>query len=68
MLMTLVAVIIDRQSGEYFYFGIGDSMILKLEEGAIVELTPESAFRIEPGLLPSMVKAVADCRKAPASL
>jgi serine/threonine protein phosphatase PrpC len=57
MLTTLVAVIIDRQSGEYFYFGIGDSLILKFEEGAIEELTPECAFRIQPDLLPSRVKS-----------
>ena len=57
LLTTLVAVIIDRQSGEYFYFGIGDSLILKFEEDRIEELTPECAFRIQPDLLPSRVKS-----------
>ncbi len=57
MLTTLVSVAIDRQAGEYFYFGIGDSLILKFEEGKIEELTPECGFRIQPDLLPSRVKS-----------
>lgn len=57
MLTTLVSVAIDRQAGEYFYFGVGDSLILKFEEGKIEELTPECGFRIQPDLLPSRVKS-----------
>ncbi len=57
MLTTLVAVIIDKETEEYFYFGIGDSLILKFENDTIEELTPECAFRIRPDLLPSRVKS-----------
>ena len=56
MLTTLVAVIIDKATEEYFYFGIGDSLILKFENDTIEELTPECAFRIQPDLLPSRVR------------
>jgi len=56
MLTTLIAVIIDKQTNEYFYFGIGDSLILKYENDEIEELTPECAFRIQPDLLPSRIR------------
>lgn len=56
MLTTLVAIIIDKQTNEYFYFGIGDSLILKYENKEINELTPECAFRIQPDLLPSRIR------------
>lgn len=56
MLTTLVAVILDKQSNEYFYFGIGDSLILKFEDGNMEELTPESKFKIKTYLLPASVK------------
>jgi serine/threonine protein phosphatase PrpC len=57
MLTTLIAVIIDQEQEEYFYFGIGDSLILKFENDQIEELTPESAFKMELDLLPSSVKS-----------
>ena len=56
MLTTLVSVIIDKKSKEYFYFGVGDSLILKFENDTIEELTPECAFRIQPDILPSRVR------------
>jgi len=56
MLTTLVAIIIDKATQEYYYFGIGDSLILKFENDTIEELTPECAFRIQPDLLPSRVR------------
>lgn len=56
MLTTLIAVIVDKQTNEYFYFGIGDSLILKYENKEITELTPKSAFRIQPDLLPSRIR------------
>ncbi len=57
MLTTLVAVIIDKKANEYYYIGIGDSLILKFENDTIDELTPESAFRIQPDELPSSIKS-----------
>jgi serine/threonine protein phosphatase PrpC len=57
MLTTLVAVVIAKETNEYFYFGIGDSLILKFENEEIEELTPESPFRMEPDSLPSSVKS-----------
>lgn len=57
MLTTLVAVIIDKATKEYFYFGIGDSLILKFENDEIEILTLESDFRIPLDLLPSSVKS-----------
>jgi serine/threonine protein phosphatase PrpC len=56
MLTTLIAVVIDKETNEYFYFGIGDSLILKYENDEIEELTPECAFRIQPNLLPSRIR------------
>ncbi|MGH1433784.1 MAG: protein phosphatase 2C domain-containing protein [Lewinella sp.] len=56
MLTTLIAIIIDKVTNEYFYFGIGDSLILKFENDTIEELTPECAFKIHPDLLPSKVR------------
>ena len=56
MLTTLVSVIIDKGTNEYFYFGIGDSLILKYENNEIEELTPECDFRIQPDILPSRIK------------
>lgn len=56
MLTTLIAVIVDKATKEYFYFGIGDSLILKFENDEIEALTPESDFRIPLDLLPSTVK------------
>jgi len=57
MLTTLVAVIVDKETNEYYYFGIGDSLILKFENGTIEELTPECAFRIQPDILPSRIRS-----------
>jgi len=56
MLTTLIAVIIDKQTNDYFYFGIGDSLILKYENKEIKELTPECAFRMQPDLLPNRIR------------
>jgi len=56
MLTTLVSVIIDKKNNEYYYFGVGDSLILKFENDTIEELTPECAFRIQPDVLPSRVR------------
>ena len=56
MLTTLVAVVIDKSTNEYYYFGIGDSLILKFENNTIEELTPECAFRIQPDILPSRIR------------
>ena len=36
MLTTLVAIIIDKATQEYYYFGIGDSLILKYENDTIL--------------------------------
>jgi serine/threonine protein phosphatase PrpC len=57
MLTTLIAVIVDKSTNEYFYFGIGDSLILKFENDTIEELTPECAFRIQPDLLPGRIRS-----------
>ena len=56
MLTTLVSVILDKVTMEYYYFGIGDSLILKYENDTIEELTPECAFRIQPDILPSRLR------------
>lgn len=56
MLTTLIAIIINKVTNEYFYFGIGDSLILKFENDTMEELTPECAFKIQPDLLPSKVR------------
>ena len=55
MLTTLVSIIIDKKNNCYYYFGIGDSLILKFENDTIEELTPECAFRMQPDQLPSRV-------------
>lgn len=57
MLTTLIAVIIDKQTNEYYYFGVGDSLILKFEQDRIEALTPECAFRIQPDLLLSRIRS-----------
>ena len=51
MLSTLVSIILDKATNQYFYFGIGDSLILKFENDTVEELTPESDFRMQPELL-----------------
>lgn len=56
MLTTLISIIIDKETNNYFYFGVGDSLILKFEDDRIEELTPECEFRIQPDLLLSMVR------------
>lgn len=56
LLTTLIAVIIDKQENKYFYFGIGDSLIVKYENDEIEELTPECAFRIQLDLLPGRIR------------
>ncbi len=56
MLTTLVSVIIDKQKNCYYYFGIGDSLILKFENNEIEDLTPECPFRMQTDLLPAQVK------------
>jgi serine/threonine protein phosphatase PrpC len=57
MLTTLIAVIIDKATKEYLYFGVGDSLVLKFENDEIEALTPESDFRIPLDLLPGSVKS-----------
>lgn len=57
MLTTLIALVVDKSRSEYFYFGVGDSLILKFENGEIVELTPETAFQTPLDLLPGMVRS-----------
>lgn len=57
MLIILVAVIIDWQLWEYFYFGIGDSLIFKFEEGVMEELILECEFCIQFDLLLFRVKS-----------
>lgn len=66
MLTTLVALILDKQSDEYFYFGIGDSLILKFENEFIEELTPESDFRMPTDSLPAQVKSGGQLKKGTA--
>lgn len=56
MLTTLISIIIDKTTNNYFYFGVGDSLILKFENDMIEELTVECEFRIRPDLLLSMVR------------
>ncbi len=63
MLTTLIAVIIDKKTNKYYYFGIGDSLILKFENDTIEELTPECAFRIQPDLLPSRIRSGGKLKK-----
>lgn len=57
MLTTLVGVAIDKRARTYYYFGIGDSLVLRYEADAVEELTPETEFVITPEWLPDYVKA-----------
>ena len=55
MLSTLVGIIIDKTTNEYFSVSIGDSKILEIWPSSNVELSRETEFRIRPDLLFSFV-------------
>lgn len=56
MLSTLVCVVIDKLTKEYFYLSIGDSKILLIDAEKLVEISKETDFRIPIDLLPNYVK------------
>lgn len=55
MLSTLVSLVIDKTTNEYFSISVGDSKILEVHQSSHVELSRETEFRVQPDLLFSFV-------------
>ncbi len=56
MLSTMVCVVIDKLSKEYFFIGIGDSKILLVQTDKVSEISQETDFKIPIDSLLNYVK------------
>ncbi|MEZ4988264.1 MAG: protein phosphatase 2C domain-containing protein [Saprospiraceae bacterium] len=56
MLSTLVGVVLDKTTSEYFYFGVGDSTILRFQDDQMEELPTQSSFYLPIDYLPTRVQ------------
>jgi serine/threonine protein phosphatase PrpC len=56
MLTTLVGVVLEKTTCEYYYFGVGDSTILRCQGDGIEELPTQSGFYLPIDKLPSRVQ------------